>query len=413
MSVQVTASSAPVKVAAPQTEASLQPANNVALIDPNQFQKSQVESQLSSAEQAKLVHLADTLVNVNVRDERQKLDRTQSIEGIGSAAAQKAAAMSKMLDSPIRNLAQAGMEGSPVANALIGLKTKVDELNPNGLDLSEPGFVGRMFGKLPFVGNKLNRYFTQYQSGASVIDSVLVQLKNGVRQLENDNRVIVDDKIRMAETNRELENVIAKALYLDKVMEEKAMALLEGSEERTFVDNELLFPLRQRIKDLQTQLAVNQQGILSLEIVRKNNLELIRGARRCENVTFMALKVAVQVAFALAHQRIVLKTIEAVDETTTNLMLQNAKNLREQGTAIHKQAVNQGISIETLRQSFNDIEAAYDDLENFRKAALPVMAEQMSELSTLTGRAAKTIERIERGSNTRVDLLDGQFAVAS
>src|SRR5690606_42135790 len=54
---------------------------------------------------------------------------------------------------------------------------------------------------------------------------------------------------------------------------------------RSFMEEELLFPLRQRILDLQQQLAVSQQGILALEVVIRNNRELIRGVRSEEHTS--------------------------------------------------------------------------------------------------------------------------------
>ncbi|MFA6158828.1 MAG: toxic anion resistance protein [Candidatus Paceibacterota bacterium] len=386
--------------------ASALPSTGVALIDPSDFSKSQVVSLVSPADQAKLAVLAGSLVNFDRRNPREKAQRAASIESVGSAAQTRAGQTSKMLDQPIERLIAAGDEGSPVANALISLKTEVDRVNPSRYRILEPGGVGRFFSFVPFVGTSMNRYFTKFQSSSSVIESVLVQLKAGVDRLKRDNEQIIDDKVRMGETNVELENVIAQALFLDKLLEEKAEAMIVDSDDRKFVDEELRFPLRQRIKDLQTQLAVNQQGILSLEIVRRNNLELIRGARRCETVTFTALKIAVQVALALANQRIVLRTIDAVDQTTNALMLQNAQTLRTQGVEIHKKAVSQGISIETLRKSFEDINAAYDDLRRFRTEALPEMKNQMLELSGLTGNAAKAIERLEKGDSARSDILE-------
>ena len=43
------------------------------------------------------------------------------------------------------------------------------------------------------------------------------------------------------------------------------------------VREEMLFYVRQKVQDLLTQLAVNIQGYLALDMVRKNNLELIKG----------------------------------------------------------------------------------------------------------------------------------------
>ena len=39
----------------------------------------------------------------------------------------------------------------------------------------------------------------------------------------------------------------------------------------SFVKEEILFPLRQRIMDMQQMIVINQQGIVSLNVIRRNN----------------------------------------------------------------------------------------------------------------------------------------------
>ena len=46
-----------------------------------------------------------------------------------------------------------------------------------------------------------------------------------------------------------------------------------------------------------------------MEIIRRNNLELIRSVERAKTVTVSALRVAVTVASALYHQKIVLEKV--------------------------------------------------------------------------------------------------------
>ena len=72
---------------------------------------------------------------------------------------------------------------------------------------------------------------------------------------------------------------------------------------REFVEEDILFALRQRTLDLQQQLAVNQQGVLAIEIIIRNNRELIRGVDRALDVTISALQVAVTVALRSPTRR--------------------------------------------------------------------------------------------------------------
>jgi uncharacterized protein YaaN involved in tellurite resistance len=136
---------------------------------------------------------------------------------------------------------------------------------------------------------------------------------------------------------------------------------------RAFIEQELLFPLRQRIMDLQTQLSVNQQGILAIGVIIQNNKELVRGVNRALDVTIAALQVAVVVALALANQKIVLDKIAALSRTTTNLIAGTAERLRTQGAEIHKQASRASVDIDALKRAFADISTAIDDIARYRR----------------------------------------------
>ena len=76
------------------------------------------------------------------------------------------------------------------------------------------------------------------------------------------------------------------------------LSRLSGERERV-VREEMLFYARQKVTDLLTQLAVNIQGYLALDMIRKNNLELMKGVDRATTTTVAALRTAVIVAQAL------------------------------------------------------------------------------------------------------------------
>ena len=171
--------------------------------------------------------------------------------------------------------------------------------------------------------------------------------------------------------------------------------LVSDDPRTVFIQEELLFPLRQRIQDLQQQLLVNQQGFLTIEMIVRNNKELIRGVNRAQNVTVSALQVAVTLALALANQRIVLEKVQAVTKTTEALIAGTAERLKTQGAEIHKQAAGTALDLDVLRQSFADIRAALDDVSRYRQEALPKMAENIVEMDRMAAESEQTIQRME------------------
>jgi Uncharacterized protein involved in tellurite resistance len=334
-------------------------------------------------------------------DEKSQADSKAAVENMGIDVQKQSAVQSKMLQGPVKKLAQRSEDGSEVANALVDLKIQVEDLDPGKIDL-QAGWLSRTIGMIPGIGTPLKRYFTKYESAQTVINAIIRSLENGRDQLKRDNLTLGEDQKRM----RELTHKLAKTIQLGQLIDQKLQYSLEreiGQDEAKskFVKEEMLFPLRQRILDLQQQLAVNQQGILSIELIMRNNLELIRGVNRALNVTISALQVAVTVAMALADQRIVLDKINALGKTTNDLIAGTAERLKTQGAEIHKQASTAQLNIETLKTAFQDIKAAMEDIAQFRSNALPQMAHAILEMDKITVEAEDRIRKIEEAGQAK------------
>jgi uncharacterized protein YaaN involved in tellurite resistance len=249
------------------------------------------------------------------------------------------------------------------------------------------------------VGTPLKRYFSRYESAQTVINAVVQSLELGREQLKRDNITLGEDQKRLRELSKKLERAIAFARILDAKLSAKIELEIPASDPKhKFIAEELLFPLRQRIMDLQQQLAVAQQGVLAMEIIIRNNKELMRGVNRALNVTVNALQVAVTVALALNEQQIVLEKVQALSKTTTDLIGSTAARLKTQGVEIHKAASSTALDMETLKKAFADIRDAMEDVAQFRMKALPQMASNIKELDALAGEARKAIDKMEKGT---------------
>jgi uncharacterized protein YaaN involved in tellurite resistance len=151
--------------------------------------------------------------------------------------------------------------------------------------------------------------------------------------------------------------------------------------------------------DMQQMVVVNHQGIMAIEVVRRNNKELIRGVDRAKNVTISAMKIAAIVASALYNQKIVLKKIEMLNATTNELISGTSKMLKEQGAEIHKQSMEANISVETLKTSFEDVMAAMDAISTYKQEALPLMKETINQFKEMSQKGEQQIQKIEKANN--------------
>lgn len=349
----------------------------------------------------------DTLLSIDPTDDDARTAARDAVDAMGRDLQSRSATRSRMLQAPLKEVSHGTEDGGEVARSLSDLRIEVEELDPSGLD-TDAGWFTRLVGKIPGVGTPIKRYFMRYESSQTQIDSIVKSLEHGRDQLKRDNITLGDDQKRMRELTHALADQVALAQALDAVVVEK-LATEIGADDprRTFIEEDILFALRQRTLDLQQQLAVNQQGVLAIEIIIRNNRELIRGVDRALDVTISALQVAVTVALALAHQKIVLDKIEAINTTTSAMIAGTAERLKTQGAQIHQQASSTMLDMEALKGAFADIDAALDEISRYRSEALPTMAKTIVELDALTADTEAAIQQMESGRTATTRLESG------
>ena len=326
-------------------------------------------------------------------DEKRKLLR--SIDDFAMESLQNSARKNSLLQTTVGNLAKGGEDGGVVSNSLADLHREIKDLDPSFLDFTKEGVLGKVF-------NPVRRYFQKYEKADGVIKDIIVSLDKGKATLKNDNTTLDLEE----ENLREMTKKLNKELALGAAMDEEVTRQIELAKQRDedeekiqFVTEEILFPLRQRIMDMQQMVVVNHQGIVAMEVIKRNNKELIRGVDRAKTVTVTALRTAVMVASALYNQKIVLKKIELLNETTSNLITSTSKMLKEQGAAIHKQATESTISPEVLKQAFSDAISALEDISTFKQQALPRMQQTISQFKEMVETGEKEIARLERSKD--------------
>lgn len=347
------------------------------------------------------------LLSIDPTDDDARTAARSAVDSMGRDLQTRSASRSRMLQAPLKEISHGTEDGGEVAKSLSDLRIEVEKLDPSGLD-TDAGWITRAIGKIPGVGTPLKRYFMRYESSQTQVDAIVVSLEKGRDQLKRDNVTLGDDQKQMRELTHALADQIALAQQLDAVVVDKLAGEIGPDDpRRQFVEEDILFALRQRTLDLQQQLAVNQQGVLAIEIIIRNNRELIRGVDRALDVTISALQVAVTVALALAHQKIVLDKIQAINTTTSAMIAGTAVRLKTQGTQIHQQASSTMLDMEALKSAFADIDTALDEISRYRREALPTMAGTILELDQLTAESEESIRQMESGRSATTKLDDG------
>lgn len=349
-------------------------------------------------EVTKLKAMADNNVSEIMTLDIESLEKRklmlQSIEAFGMNTIQNSAKKNSLLQVSVGNFSKMGDEGGTVAKGLLDLQREIKDLDPSMIDFAKTGLLGKVF-------NPIRNYFAKYQKADNVINDIIISLEKGKNTLKNDNTTLEIEQQELRDLTKKLAKEIEMGTMMDEALAsqiEMANSRGEDPEKIKFVTEEILFPLRQRIMDMQQMVVVNHQGIMAIEVVRRNNKELIRGVERAKNVTISAMKIAAIVASALYNQKIVLKKIEILNETTNELISGTSKMLKEQGAEIHKQSMEANISVETLKQSFADVMSAMEAISTYKQEALPRMKETINQFKELAQKGEQEIQRLEKGN---------------
>ncbi len=368
---------------APEELPEITPQKAAGLVPVDDAKKTELETRVST--------FVDQLIAMDVNSP----EFGRQADAIGAIGAREirdtANSSNRFLDKPVKQ-----MEGG-VGKDLVELRRVIESLDPS----RSGGLTGykKILGIIPF-GKKIDAYFDQYRSSQTHIAAILKTLATGKDDLLMDNAAIDVERSNMWTAMGRLEQMIFLSRRMDERLEDAAADLDHTNPEKAKAIRETaLFAVRQRTLDLQTQMAVTVQGYLALDLVKKNNVELVKGVDRASTTTVSALRTAVTVAQALASQKLVLESITQLNTTTANLIDGTSKLLKSNTAKIHEQAAASTIPVETLQRAFQNIYDTMDAIDSFKGKALGTMKNTVDVLSKEVDRSKGYIARAEGASS--------------
>ena len=317
--------------------------------------------------------------------------RTMGDEEIRGAAETS----NRLLQMPVRSMSKGGISGtSKVGTTLVELRKTVEDLDPK-----EASGAKKLLGLIPF-GDKLVDYFRKYESAEKHLDAIIKALYDGQDELRKDNAALEQEKAHLWEAMQRLAQYSYIAEHLDAQLAAKIAEIeVTDPEKAKTLREDVLFYVRQKHQDLLTQLAVSIQGYLAIDLIRKNNLELIKGVDRATTTTVAALRTAVIVAQALSNQKLVLDQITALNTTTSDLIESTSHMLASQSVEIQQQAASATIGIDKLQTAFANIYQAMDAVDAYKAQALDAMSLTVTSLQTEISKAQSYLERVQRSDD--------------
>jgi len=324
--------------------------------------------------------------------------KVDQITNMGRKEIAEAAGQSnRFLDRPIRSMDESSGIGSDLAE----LRRTVEDLDPG--KRGNLTTKKKIFGIIPF-GNKMRNYFDGYKSAQGHIASILDRLRSGKDELLMDNAAIDVERKNLWAAMGRLEQMIHVSKVMDQRLEDKA-AELDSSDpaKAKAIRESALFYVRQRTQDLLTQMAVTVQGYLALDLVKRNNVELVKGVDRASTTTVGALRTGVTVAQALTNQKLVLDQISALNTTTAGVIDSTSEMLKNQTGQIHEQAASATIPLETLQRAFQNVYDTMDNIDTFKLKALENMKATVNSLSGEIEKSKGYIARSEGQAKAQLE----------
>ena len=324
---------------------------------------------------------------------------TQLGEGTMQQAGESA---NRMLRRPAAALSGDGTDPSArTGRTLAELRQIVTELDPKRHDLTG---VKRTFRILP-GGNRVQRYFQRYEGAQEQLNAITKALRGGQDELRRDNAAIQTERDALWQALGGLADAAVLARHLADGLEQRIADLrADGrTDDAAALESDALFAVRRRHQDLMTQMAVAVQGYLALDVVKKNNLELIKGVDRALDTTMAALRVAVIASQALGQQRIVLAQVDALNATTSDMILGTSELLRSQGAAIQQQASQATVDPVKLQEAFDNVFGALDEIDRYKAEAARTMKQTATVLEGQVSRARLHLDRSRSSDGAAAD----------
>jgi uncharacterized protein YaaN involved in tellurite resistance len=378
MAKDATTTATKLKLDAPEALQAVAPAEAAGLVPLKQEEVSELDKRVAQ--------FVDELaaLDANSPEFGKKVDQLTAMGR--KEIAEAAGASNRFLDRPVKAIDK----DTGIGADLTELRRTVESLDPK-----EATKTKKFLGLIPF-GNRVDRYFDKYRSSQTHIQKILGSLANGKDELLMDNAAIDTERANLWKTMHKLEQMAHISKTLDQQLEDKAADLDATDPAKAKAIRETaLFYTRQRTTDLLTQMAVTVQGYLALDLVKKNNVELVKGVDRASTTTVSALRTAVTVAQALTNQKLVLEQIGALNTTTAGMIDTTGEMLKSQTGAIHEQAASATIPLETLQRAFQNIYDTMDQIDRFKLEALDNMKQTVNTLSSEVEKSKGYIARAE------------------
>ncbi len=346
-------------------------------LDLDEIRQTVSDAATTESAQAEVSNAIDNILAMDAANLRQRQSVLDAFALIGRPLQHRASRSSQMLRQNIRSLAALAETDKPVDSLFTELQQTLATLDPAKQDFSG-GFFDRLLVRLGLRKSPADAWLERLKHADEYLGSALKALANQRIRLKRDNITLIEDSIAFSEVGQGMQSTIRHLKNIESGLLEKLPAI--KAESRQFIENELLYNARQRIMDLQQQLMVLQQGQVTLEMIRRNNDQLIRGIDRTTHVSANALHAASALALAASRQESILQQLSAASSVVEQMMQGAAGQLADSQQQMDTKTTEIDADLKRLIGHFVEINSALEDISMYREDALPKIAQSVAEL---------------------------------
>lgn len=350
-------------------------------MDNKNVSKNDMDSKLSSiikpedldklnAEAEEVVEKMNTNENENIEEIMEQLGN------LGGKEQSSAGDSLSSLRRPVKEMMD-NKDNHEVPENLLKLRNYVNELDPSSLkENGLKGFFSKILKKSP-----VDKYVQKYQSVEQNIEVIVKGLLRGQDRLQEDN---ADLEIIKKDSQEKIYS-LEKQIYLGKQLFEVLEKRKEDQEwtEKNKIITEAQEKVIVRTKNMATMVNVLQQSLASVDIIKKNNDKLKEAIRNSIDTTKNIAPVTAAIHMALTNQTKLIDAINNVNEATENMIMGNARMLKENTEETTKLLENPSISIEKLQEAYNDIYSAIEAQEQSSRRIVSNSKEFVDKLDEL------------------------------
>ncbi len=280
------------------------------------------------------------------------LSDSNSVIFFGVKAQEQLTLVSDNMLEGVRNK-DTGPAGEALNDMLANLRGfKVDDLGSG----KKPGFFARLFGAM----NPIAKFVQRYEQVRDQIDAISNRLDGHKTNLMTD----IEKLDRLYDANldyfHDLADYIAAGDAMLKKLDTEVIPAkeAEASAAEDVVKAQELRDLRQmrddlerRTHDLKLSRQVAMQSLPSIRLVQENDKALVTKINSTMVNTIPLWKQQLAQAVSIHRSHEAAKTIKEATDLTNELLIANAKNLKEANAEVRKQVERGVVDIETVKEA--------------------------------------------------------------